>query len=131
MKKKVIITSILVLIIGLIYILLYFKIVPNPFVNTNDLTCSRMNAGAKEEFVFKFNWLGKSIFSKKTSYIYFETEEKAQKYYDFYVETIPSVMEKEGKTIVIKSLDENEKENFGENRKKILENYTDYGFKCE
>lgn len=130
MKASLIIVGIVILLLLILFSLIYFKVMYNPFINNRDLVCSRVVVDSKEEINFKFNWLGKSIFSKKKDYIYFETTEAAQEYYDYYKDVIMSNISVTDKTIILDSDVENEKENYGESRKEIIKKYTDYGYEC-
>ena len=123
MKKKtkvsLIITGIVVLLLLILFSLIYFKVIYNPFVNNKDLVCVRSYTDSKEEIIFKFNWKAEAIFSKEVNYIYFETEESAQSYYDFYIKQTLGNMRIDGKVVISDSGTENEKENYGELRKEI------------
>ena len=134
MKKKIIIISILglVLIIGIVlFLLIFFEVIYNPFVNNRDLECSRKNVNDEEIFYFEFDWIGKVEKAEKKDYVYFETSEKAKEYYDFYIKQDFDNIELEEKTVVFTyDIFKNQIEE-GSSRKQLLHNYVDFGFNCK
>lgn len=132
-SKKIVLGIItgIVLIVITLFILIITKTIPNPFLDTSDLLCKRENYNFDEVITFKFNWLGKSIFTKKDIYLYFESKEEADEYYNNYAVEDSGYIRENDNTIIFNTPNEDEKENYKVSRKKLLKLYNGYGFKCE
>ena len=132
MKKGIILTtSSIVLILITLLILMITNVIPNPFLDTSDLVCVRKNYNYDEIVTFKFDRLGKSVFSNKVDHLYFDTNEEADEYYNEFSVDNSNLVKENDTTIIVNTPKDNEKEHYKKSRRKIKKLYTEYGFKCE
>ena len=132
---------VLVVVLVLVYIVLIIKgILPNPFLDTSDLVCTRTiefeTYSEEEKVVFKFDkWANLEKYEMSLNVIY-PTFEEAKEYYEHnkqYVESLKFI-EEENKIVFSNDIFKNKDDeyHFNKTKQELKEEYEkNHSYKCE